>query len=67
MQRRIKPPPKNNPFLEPAIAASQKPITHKCTLYIPEDIFHAVKMKALSERRTLSDIFTDFAKNYLVS
>jgi hypothetical protein len=65
MQHRIKPPPKNNPFLEPAIAASQKPITHKCTLYIPEDTFHAVKMKALSERRTLSEIFSELALKYL--
>jgi hypothetical protein len=65
MQHRIKPPQKNNPFLEPAIAASQKPITHKLTLYIPVQIFDKVKMKALVQKRTMSEVFTELATKYL--
>ena len=55
----------NTAAMQKAVEQSQKEVMHKLTLYVPMEIFDKVKLKALINKRTLSDIYTEFSKEYI--
>lgn len=55
----------DDPELLRAQLAGQKPLTYKMTIYLPKALAHKVKVKLAKEEKTLSEIFTKLADEYM--